>query len=261
MSNRIMGNRIILSLISLLLIASCAPLQREIDDKQENGNDTDLFIVANPINLSQIAEISKFRSCVGHDYSGLNSNGEKETLRSMKHYLEPLPSLVGTDKITIFAPFDGKISEMRDGAPGNQMYIAADSGWQFIFFNVTPAAGIEKGMSVKAGQQLGTASTEIHNFDIAVKKFGWHQIFDSPFLHMKKTVLDEYAQHGVTPENVILPKDSRDADPCPVDGERNGDATFSFRDHSLDYVVLRSDMPRTDVITDAENANIRKVKK
>lgn len=223
-------------------MSGCVSSEPPAKSLPEDTNDDLRFIIANPLDLSQIQRMSRFRSCVGHDYSGFNSEGEKETLRSMKHYLEPLPSLIGTNQIKIFAPFDGKIVEILDGPPGKAIYIAAniDSRWRFIFFHVVPAAGIEEGTSVKAGEPLGTASKDIHNFDFALKKFGWSQVFDSPFVHMTETVLEEYTLNGITLENILVSKQARDADPCLVEGTKNGDALFtSYRDQ--DFVTLRSD--------------------
>ena len=230
-----------LLIITVVFISGCTPAEIPANSLPEDTNDDLRFIIANPLDLSQIQRMSLFRSCIGHDYSGLNTGGEKETLRSMKHYLEPLPSLIGTNKIKIFAPFDGKIVEIRDGPPGKGIYIAAHAApsWKFIFFHVVPAAEIEKGTSVKAGEQVGTVSTEIHNFDFALKQFGWkRQVFDSPLMHMKETVLEEYAQNGITLENIIVSKEVRDAHPCPVEGTKNGDALFvGYIDQ--DFVMLR----------------------
>ncbi|HEX9804392.1 MAG TPA: hypothetical protein VGA67_01815, partial [Candidatus Dojkabacteria bacterium] len=43
------------------------------------------LITSNPIDLSQISRISKFRSCAGHNFSGYNVQGVRESNRSMKH--------------------------------------------------------------------------------------------------------------------------------------------------------------------------------
>ena len=43
-----------------------------------NQKSSGMFVAANPINLSQIARISKFRSCIGHDYSGFNAVGKRK---------------------------------------------------------------------------------------------------------------------------------------------------------------------------------------
>ena len=78
-----------------LAVVSCSPKsadQETVSSRPANTSadanvENQKFITANPFNLSQISAISKFRSCVGHDYSGLNANGKEETKRSMKHYL------------------------------------------------------------------------------------------------------------------------------------------------------------------------------
>ena len=237
----------------LMLVLGCStpsPLDTALsepssDSVSKSAEDDLIFIIANPLDLSQIQRISVFRSCVGHDYSGLNSAGEEETLRSMKHYLEPLPSLIGTNQIKIFAPFDGKVVEILDGLPGQAIYISAMAApsWKFIFFHVVPAAGIEEGTVVQAGELVGAVSEGIHeNFDFGLKEFGWKgQVFDSPLLHMKETVLQEYVDNGITLGNSIFSKEARDAAPCPVEGSRNGDALFTgYRDE--DFVTLRSDL-------------------
>ncbi len=245
------GMKKVIFMTVLILVLGCStpppldttPAEPASPSVSENTEDDLRFIISNPLNLSQIQRMSVFRSCIGHDYSGLNSAGEKETLRSMKHYLEPLPSLVGTDQIKIFAPFDGKVVEILDGPPGQAIYISAQTApsWKFIFFHVIPAAEIEEGSSVETGELVGTVSGGIHrNFDFGLKQFGWKgQIFDSPLLHMADSVLEEYAANGITLENSILSKEARDAAPCPVEGTRNGDALFvGYPDQ--DFVALRS---------------------
>src|SRR3989344_2952764 len=149
---------IILVVFSFVLISACTPAIQS----EEKNHETKL-IVANPIDLSQILRISKFRSCVGHDYSGFNIDGEKESLRSMKHYVEPIQSLIGSDKINIFAPFNGVIKEIHESPPGKQILISSeiDRSWNFIFFHVEPLSEIEEGTEVNAGQLIGHVSPEI----------------------------------------------------------------------------------------------------
>ncbi|MDO8511364.1 MAG: hypothetical protein Q7S55_04310 [Nanoarchaeota archaeon] len=231
--------RLLVLIIFYFLLIGCTPTESPTDPLV--AEDDLRFIIANPLDLSQIQRMSLFRSCIGHDYSGLNIDGEKETLRSMKHYLEPLPSLIGTDQIKIFAPFDGKVVEILDGPPGKAIYISAKvaPSWKFIFFHVVPAIGIEEGILVQAGEQLGTVSGDINsNFDFALKQFSWNgQVFDSPFMHMSNSILEEYAANGVTPENIIFSKEARDAEPCPVEGTKNGDALFTgYKDQ--DFVAF-----------------------
>ena len=198
----------------------------------------DAFIISNPLDLDQIDRISKFRSCVGHDYSGLNVDGEKETLRSMKHYIEQLPS-VHIFEVKVFAPFDGTVREIQEASPGQTVYISVDGWWNFIFFHINLEPGIVEGTDVESGQLIGYVDKSTHNFDMGLKKFGIiRQTFESPFLHMSKPVLDEYVQQGITLENIIIPRTTRDNKPCPVQGERNGDAVFPVHP-ATDFVQLK----------------------
>lgn len=201
------------------------------------------LIINNPLDLAQIQKISKFRSCVGHDFSGKNVAGQTETLRSMKHYIDYENSL-NPNLIKIFAPFDGEISQLNNnGSAGQQVYISAnsDSAWNFIFFHVELLPQFNKsGASIKAGQHIGNVSSgAIVNFDIAMKKFGLRrQAVDSPFNHMNAEVLAEYAAVAVTPEIIIIPKESRDADPCPTVPGSGPDAYFPSGDKPDDWVNL-----------------------
>jgi len=225
---------------------------------------TEKFIIKNPVNLSQVEMISKFRSCAGHDFSGLNTDYVNESNRSMKHYFAPFESLKGTTKIQIFAPFDGIITEIDEdkGKPPYQkdlhVYIRGPSAgeWVFIFMHVSLNPDLKVGSTVKAGELIGYANVpmEHQDFDIALKKFDLPEkfekiemevleramrgecsleelyseyedivgeeppipleIYDSIFNHMSDEVLAEYAEKGVTPENIIICKEYRDAHPC-----------------------------------------------
>jgi hypothetical protein len=212
--------------LALIVLSSCAQPS------------DDAFIVSNPLDLDQIDRISKFRSCVGHDYSGLNVDGEKETLRSMKHYIEQLPSVQISD-VKVFAPFDGTVRDIQEASPGQTVYISVDGWWNFIFFHIALEPGIVEGTDIESGQLIGYVDKSTHNFDMGLKKFGIiRQTFDSPFLHMSKPVLDEYVQRGITLVNIIIPKTTRDNEPCPVQGERNGDAVFPGHP-AADFVQLK----------------------
>ena len=195
-----------------------------IDDGPEDGSSvtkTEKFIIASPIDLEQIASISQFRSCMGHDYSGKNSEGEKETNRSMKHYLTTIPELdQSTGKVKAFAPFDGKIASIEDkqNPRGDQVWIRGPSAgsWNFIFFHIDLIPELTKGSDIEAGQLIGYANlADGANFDFGLKSIGFKgQLFETPFKHMTPEVLTEYADYGVTSENAVITKETRDANPC-----------------------------------------------
>lgn len=194
------------------------------------------FIVAVPVNLSQISQISKFRSCVGHDYSGYDVNGSLESNRSMKHYFTPTATYAfTTGRIEEFAPFNGTITSITaEHTPiGHQVWIAdATSGatmygyptpgiWNMVFFHMDLVSGLKVGSVVKAGQLIGYANQSSHEytFDIALSKYsistgGFSQVLDSMFNYMDPQVLADFAKYGVTPNNIIISKAYRDANPC-----------------------------------------------
>ena len=216
------------------------------------SNDEKL-ITANPINLDQIGKISRFRSCEGHDYSGYNTNGELENLRSMKHYIyikESLRSQANKENLKVFSPFDGTVTEIiskpnvavgETTVKGQQIFISADKNkeWQIVFFHIDLYSDIKVGTKLKAGQPIGTAANlkkKEQSFDIAFKKFGEKEIFDSIFNHMDDDLISEYASYGVTLNNAITSKEARDNKPCIVNGERHGEETFKQEN---DAVALR----------------------
>lgn len=225
------------------------------------------FFTAVPVDLSQIYRISKFRSCAGHDYSGLDAKGIRETNRSMKNYLQPIAALAGSSgKIKVFAPFDGQIySYDPDVMPetgtarGHQVILTTDrSSWQTIFFHTDLVAGLDKGSKVTAGQHLGYANiTGASDFDISLRKFkttefssmsesqfnqlrqaerqklesqyGNNVFFDNFFDHSAQSVLNEFAKYGITRDNVIILSAVRDKSPCNFDNRS---------DNPDDWVVI-----------------------
>ena len=198
------------------------------------------FITANPLDLTQIKSLSKFRSCVGHDYSGRNAYGEKETDRSMKHYIAPTQP---PGQVKIFAPFNGEVAYIDPGAVGVRVHLSPDaaSDANFIFFHVDllPAFN-QEGSIIIAGQHIGYVD-EDHlavNFDIGMRIFGSNQLTVSPFNYMSSDVLAEYSARGITLENIIKSKADRDSDPCTIKEELGIDSTF-VNDKPDDWIELQ----------------------
>ena len=217
------------------------------------------FIVANPLDLSQIESFSKYRSCMGHDYRAPGLDGEKEaTPRSMKHYIRVRPQFRGTiDKVSAFAPFDGIVSVIDDdeGGPGDQQIwltpdVIGPRQWQFVFFHMNLKPGLKKGSAVKAGELIGAASMRrgpdqaTDNFDIAVKftRPLHRPAIDAPFNHAAQNVLDEYKKYGITPESLVISEQERDAVACVIDPSINfggSDAYFSRETSPSDHARLK----------------------
>ena len=158
------------------------------------------FIQANWIDLSRIVSISKFRSSMGHDFSG---NGE--TCRSMKHYFNPLrtqedeltvsqnngypPAFSLEGAIPIYTPMSGEIISIEDEGD--------------------------------FGEQIGNIG-EIQNTDIAVTKGSpYDDHFVSYFEVMPDEVFAEYHELGIeSREDLILTKEYRDTHPLECNGEQ-----------------------------------------
>ena len=240
-----MNKKVVIStiVIAVIIISATFMFMNRPESRTSSDVSTKPFIVANPLDLSQIEELSKFRSCVGHDYSGKNINGETETLRSMKHYIDYKKSL-SPSGVKIFAPFDGKIREASNNNPGQLVYISPDaaSSWNFIFFHVKLLSELDKGSEVQAGQHIGyVTSGAINNFDIALRRFGFGgQVTDSPFYYMSDKVLAEYVTFGITLTNIVVTKEVRDSNPCPIEPgtESKYDTFFTSGDRPEDWVTL-----------------------
>ena len=183
---------------------------------------TSAFITANPLDLSEISFISPFRSCMGHDYSGKNIDGERETNRSIKHYIGLKNSDPGS-RAKVFAPFVGSIIQidLEKTSRDSQVWIRPDRAEEFVFvfFHIDLMQGLTKGSQVQSGQFIGYANIKMKgdSFDIGLKKseiFGGPNIFDSPFNYMTSEVLKEFENKGITLQNVITSKEQRDNRPC-----------------------------------------------
>ena len=203
------------------------------------------FITDNPFDLSQIKSISQFRSCEGHNYSGYNADGEEETYRTMKHYIESTDQLSQTTgQVKIFAPFDGEVSQIAKDPRGTQVYlspVSGSSGWDLIFFHIDLLSQFNSnGKKIMSGEHIGYANlTNAANFDISLRNFGFKQRNDSPFFYMTDEVLSQYSLVGVTLANIVISKEERDASPCQIaPGESGRDAFYARSESGKSWVIL-----------------------
>lgn len=213
------------------------------------------FIQADFIDLSKIYSISKFRSGEGHDFSG---NGE--TCRSMKHYFNPqvdvsikpekaadgrtIPPLPdGVHDIDIFSPVDGTIIDITsERLPvGEQLYIqpADAKGYTIRLFHVYKITGIQKGVTVKAGQKIGVISG-YSTTDISVE--GGSDNFVSYFQVLPDALFGAYTKRGATTrDDFIFSRGYRDANPIACNQDKQGDQSFNYPngyDHDADTFKL-----------------------
>ena len=207
-------------------------------------NNPPVFVTADFIDLSKIDTISKFRSGVGHDYSG---NGE--TCRSMRHYFgnsskaaefkngdEKLAAIKGqpdpAHATDVFAPADGWILWIsgEDTPVGNQVEIAADKGqgYHIRIDHMYPDKNVHSFMHVKAGQHIGLIH-ENQTIDMTV----FYVYRGSPrlvsyFQVMTDEVFARYQARGVASRNdFIIQKAVVDANPWKCSGGHKDTPSFA----------------------------------
>lgn len=205
-------------LLALLLILSaslgfyaCSDSDDENTNKPED-TDTTHFVKHNYIELDKIANISRFRSSEGHDYSDTY-----ETCSSMKHYFRPKND-VDAASIKIFSPVDGEVFIIFDEEAGKQIYIKSDlkPDHYFAIFHVNLLEGIVKGTKLTAGQQIGTHIGDQSWSDIAVMTGNPPEDFHliSYFNVISDDIFYKYTARGATSrEQFIITKEQRAADP------------------------------------------------
>lgn len=198
------------------------------------------YITAMPVDLAQIEDISKYRSCAGHDRSGYSFDKTLETERSMKHYLYPVKAFQGTiDKVKVFAPFDGTVSRIdlekdnpyarEKSGNGITFTTPMDPNAAFSYGHIYFVKEFKVGDNVTAGELVGYAALGNvgDSFDIDLTAKEWVQghgkpnteVLGSAFDHMTDSVLAEFAKYGITTQNMIDTKEYRDAHPCNYQGE------------------------------------------
>jgi hypothetical protein len=202
---------------------------------------TGAWIVANPFSLAKVTEISAFRSCLGHDFSGDDIQGKPETDRSMKHYIQTSIPWNPPDTLKGVAPFAGQVSIHDESIPvGHQVWVVSPTlGWAFVYFHADPL--VASGATVTAGEPVaawpakgalagyekaGAGAEPALEFDIALESADGSTL-DSPLLHMTPRVAAIWAAKGFTPARAIVSKAARDAAPCNND----------FNGHPGDWVA------------------------
>jgi len=204
------------------------------------------YIIAVPVDLTQIQSISKYRSCAGDVRAGYSFEETPEggrfleSDRSMEHYLYPIPEFQGTlDKVKVFAPFDGEVASIileKDkpvpgrSHPGNSLMLStpADPNVTFVFGHIYFVKDFKIDDKVTAGELIGYAALgdKGDDFDIdltgASRIDNGQEILGSIFDHMNAPVLAEFAKYGITPENTKFSIEYRNAHPCDYAGQSKG---------------------------------------
>jgi hypothetical protein len=187
--------------------------------------------------LSKIEKISKFRSGVGHDYSD-----SFEPCRSMKHYYSVYASYRSNNTVEVYSPVAGDIVSITNDGHGasiglnnKQIQIRPAGQPAFtirIFHCDLVSSAVATGKKVKAGELLGYARLYYDDlmeyadsFDIAVfvnTPEGVRLI--SYFDVMESAVFEAYMARGAaSPQDFIITKEARDADPLQCSGDQFAD--------------------------------------
>ena len=220
-------------------------------------------ITSSPFNPADIASITKFRSCAGHDYAEGSNDGkvvsqdpQYEKFSSMKHYIGTLKQNTN-DRINVFAPFDGFVSKVTvesGGAggtfanPGSQINLIpyANPAITFTYFHVY-GLSVKVGDAVTAGQKIAYNEVQSVNvghssFDIAMSKFDMAAMLAkasrklSMMNYLSPTVASIFAKAGLTPENSIWSAAYRTANPCIFTGSLG---FFQGPENPADRVTLK----------------------
>lgn len=227
--------------IAVILIAGCvsqnsAKTSLPSGEKSANEENTldiapsnlvgpDNFITASPVDLSQISYISKFRSCVGADYSGKNVEKQLESGRSMKHYFVVRNSLVQkNESATLFAPFDGRVIAIYPAKGYGESIVLepfASRGWYFEFAHVESIPTLQKGSTFEAGEVVGnllpTGPDSVFEISLNKPERGdYRQVYnvDSMFSHANTEISEQFEKRGINKDNIIVSKEFRDGHPC-----------------------------------------------
>ena len=222
------------------------------------------YITAVPVDLNQINSISKYASCSGHNRDGYTFDKTLVSNLSLKHYWYPIASLQGTtDKVKVFAPFDGTVSVIQLeadkgglGRPqnGNGLGLSTsiDKNVVFSFGHIYFTKQYKLGDNVKAGDLLGFASMSDPGFDFDIDLVGKSravnnsEILGSIFDHMTKEVLATFAEHGITQSDMKISLAERQSHPC--------DFSAGIGRTTADWVALKGETIAAGVPSSQSNS-------
>jgi hypothetical protein len=181
----------------------------------------DGVIRANIVDVEEVAEISKFRSCAGHPYPRVDE------LSSEKHYITLFDYCFDdpTRTIKLFALWDGTIEDLiQDIDPAIGWSILLSSSWYMaVYMHVEYLDNITKGMKVKAGDWIGYADVPhptltYTSFDICIHRGrAYSDQTYSYFEMMPDSVFTEWSGRGLTDRTqVIISAAYRAANPCTI---------------------------------------------
>gem|GEM_PF-871722 len=219
------------------------------------------FTVA-PVEASSIIDLSRFRSCAGHDYSGpaVGSPGQNETDRSMKHYVSLDVRYGDGIEVAVRAMADGVVSAVvtgdENGDFGGDITLTMSGFsqfgyWDLRYMHVVPT--VAAGTRVRAGDVIGllppTSWSEYRDsadssallpthpiqFDLAL---GYHSLIpfgeqlDSFVSHLDPALALTLGDAGFTVDEAVVARAERDTQPCDGTYNAEPDADWVFGDRA-----------------------------
>lgn len=192
---------------------------------------SDRILTDNVVDPRALAAVTKFRSCCGHSFAGW---GESE--RSMKHYLVPDSSYMGTnDTLPVYAPCDGELVSITPedspaGCTGNEVrgynvriVCRARPDVSIRIFHVNPSrhpgavrSGAHLGYADLRGCEFYPGELPYADIDVAVEKLGG---FYSYFEWLDDGAFEPWAARGLPSRDAaFVTRAERDANPCAWSG-------------------------------------------
>ncbi len=185
----------------------------------------DRILTDNVVDPQNLSALTKFRSCCGHSFAVGESN------RTMKHYLVPISSFMGTDhSLPVYAPCDGELVSITPESNRLDCLGGVVRGYQVRIvprarpdvsvriFHVNPTRGPG---AVKSGEKVGYAdvracsqdgSQGYADFDVSIEKLG---AMHSYIEWLEDGAFVPWAARGLASrEAAVVSKEARDADPC-----------------------------------------------
>ena len=181
------------------------------------------FVTANSIDLDAIQKISKFRSGIGHDFSD-----QFESCRSMKYYFYPKDS-VDISTIEIYSPIDGEITGTTEEWEGDLWKGTAVGiqptdypAFHIIVFHINPVMNLNVGMTVTAGELLGTSQKQsgtASDFALGVNTADGFRLLPY-FRVISDSLFLQYQARGMTSvDQAVISRAERDTDPLMCSGQ------------------------------------------
>ena len=216
-------------------------------------------ITTSPFALTDVASITKYRSCSGHDYAEGSADGQTlskdpkyEKFSSMKHYISPVKQSSG-DRTDVFAPYDGIISRVsgvatQGGGGGVQVDVIpyANPSVTLTFMHIFGVT-VKAGDAVKSGEKIAyhevlPANVGHSSFDIVIGNFDKAAMFaharklSSMMSYLAPSIMNSYSSAGITLDNAIWPAAFRASNPCAMTGNQG---FFVGPESSADRVYLK----------------------